>query len=74
VGPMIHPRCMASLESIWVPGGPLDPCAAHVAVYDSSRVASHGLMLCHGHMASYVESHRHMVWCGSHQAHMISVV
>ena len=54
MGPYDGSRCMPSLEVVWVLDGPLDPCAAHVAVSDSSGVASHGLMRCHGHMASNV--------------------
>jgi hypothetical protein len=63
---------MGRLEAVCSGGGPLNPCAEHVAASDSSRSASLGLMRCHGHMASCVPARRHMVWCGSHRAHMMS--
>jgi hypothetical protein len=31
-----------------------------------------GLMRCHGRMASCVPTRRHVAWCGSHWAHMMS--
>jgi hypothetical protein len=39
---------------------------------DWSRVCLFGLMMCHGHMGSCVAACRHVAWCGSHRAHMIS--
>jgi hypothetical protein len=60
------------LEEVCSGCGPLNHCVEHVAAFDSSGGASLGLMRCHGHMASCVPAHRHMSWCWSHRAHMMS--
>jgi hypothetical protein len=46
VGLKVNPRCMASLGSVWVSGGPMDPCEVHMSFSDSSKLASPGLMTC----------------------------
>jgi hypothetical protein len=45
VGPKVNSRRMSSLESIWVPGGPLDPCEVNVSLSDSSTFASLGSVM-----------------------------
>jgi hypothetical protein len=39
---------------------------------DWSRVCFFGLMRCHGHVGACVAARRHVAWCGSHRAHMMS--
>lgn len=46
VCPKVSSRCMNILESVWVPGGPLDPCEVHVSLSDSSTLACLGLVTC----------------------------
>jgi hypothetical protein len=72
VAPYDGSRYLCSLEAVSLGWGPLNPCAEHVAASDSSGSASLRLMRCHGHMASCVPAHRHVAWCGSHRAHMMS--
>jgi hypothetical protein len=43
-----------------------------ILVHDWSKVCFLGSMRCHGHVDSCVTVRRHVAWCGSHQAHVIS--
>jgi hypothetical protein len=44
----------------------------HVLAPDWSNVCFLGSMRCHGHVDSCMAARRHVAWCGSHRAHMIS--
>jgi hypothetical protein len=37
-----------------------------------SRVCLFGSMRCHEHVGACVAARRHVAWCGSHRAHMMS--
>jgi hypothetical protein len=63
---------MGRLEAVYSGCGPLNPCAEHVAVFNSLGSASCGLIRCHGQMASCVRACRHTACRGSHRAHMMS--
>jgi hypothetical protein len=67
-------RCMGQLEAVCLGCGPLNPCAEHVALSDSSGGASLGLMRCHGHMASCMPTRHHVAWCGSHWAQQCDLI
>jgi hypothetical protein len=60
VGPYDGSRWTRCFEAVCTGRGPLHPFVVHVAVSDSSEIASLGLMMCHGHMASKVAVCHHM--------------
>jgi hypothetical protein len=51
---------LGRLEAVCSGCGPLNPCAKHVAVSDSSGGASLGSMRCHGHVGACVPTHHHV--------------